>query len=160
MQTDGAGNVSANGTSAVELVSNGFNATGQTANIGATSLIASPTAGRYRVSVYIIVTTVDGASSTLPSIVLTWADPSGQAQSKTFTATTPTGNSLTTFDSDDAFISLGASAPLAFSTTGYTSGTPATMQYAIHIVVEALSAATVTNSTYVSTRQLLPIDGL
>jgi len=137
-QTDGSGNVSAYITSAVELTGNGFDATAQTANISTTDLITTPVAGRYRISAYIIVTTVDGASSTLPSIVLTWNDAdNGQGQTLTLTPTT-TGNLLTTFESGDAFVSVGASAPLAFSTTGYASGTPATMQYAIHITVEKL----------------------
>jgi hypothetical protein len=135
-QKDGAGNVSAYTTAAVELTGNGFDATGQTADIATTDLITTPTEGWYRVSICIIVTTVDGASSTLPSIVLTWNDPDGVAQSQTFTASSPTGNTQQTFDSDDAFISVGASAPLSFSTSGYASGTPATMQFAIHITCE------------------------
>lgn len=137
-QNDGSGNVSAYITSAVELTGNGFDATAQTANIGTTNLIATPTNGRYRVSGYIIVTTADGASSTLPSIVLTWNDvDNGQAQTLTLTPTS-TGNTLTTLEFNDAFLSVAASAALAFSTTGYASGTPATMQYAIHITVEKL----------------------
>jgi hypothetical protein len=137
-QTDGSGNVSAYISSAVELTGNGFDATAQTADIGTTSLITSPTAGRYRVSAYIIVTTVDGASSTLPSIVLTWNDAdNGAAQTLALTPTNA-GNTTTTYEYNDAFVSLDVSAPLAFSTTGYASGTPATMQFAIHITVEKL----------------------
>lgn len=136
-QTDGAGNVSAYITAAVELVGDGFNATGQTANIGTTSLITTPTAGRYRISGYLIITTV-GTTSTLPAIVLAWNDAdNGQAQTLTLTTSGLTTNSLTTKSQSDAFISVGASAALQFSTTGYAStGTP--MQFAIHIVVEAL----------------------
>ncbi len=137
-QTDGSGNMSAYIAAAVELTANGFDATAQTANIGSTTLITTPVSGRYRISAYIIVTTVDGASSTLPSIVLSWNDvDNGQAQTFTLTPTNA-GNLQTTFQSNDAFLSIGSSAALSFSTTGYTSGTPATMQYAIHIVVEAL----------------------
>lgn len=138
-QTDGSGNVSAYVTSATELTGNGADLTGQTADIGPTDLITTPATGRYRVSVYIILTTADGASSTLPSVVLTWADAdNGAGQSQTFTSLTPTGNSLTTLANDDTFVSAGPSSPLSFSTTGYASGTPATMQFAIHITVEKL----------------------
>lgn len=137
-QTDGSGNVSAYTSSAVELTGNGFDATAQTANIGTTDLIVTPTESRYRVSGYIIVTTVDGASSTLPSIVLTWND-ADNGQGQTFTLTpTDSGNVLTTVHFNDAFLNVDESAPLAFSTTGYASGTPAIMQYAIHITVEKL----------------------
>jgi hypothetical protein len=123
-------------TSAVELTGDGFDATAQTADIGTTSLDAAPVTGRYRVSAYIIVTTV-GTTSTLPSIVLTWNDAdSGQTQTLTLTPTNA-GNALTTLQFNDAFISANVSAPIAFSTTGYAStGTP--MQFAIHITLEAL----------------------
>ena len=137
-QTDGSGNVSAYVTSAVELTGDGFNATGQSANIALTNLVATPTTGRYRISVYLIVTTVDGASSTLPKVTLSWNDAdNGQAQTMDITAT-QTGNLLTTFAEGDAFLSVGSSGALAFQTSGYTSGTPGTMKYAIHITVEAL----------------------
>lgn len=137
-QTDGAGNVSAYVTAAVELTGSGFDATAQTANIGTTTLVAAPVTGRYRISGYIIVTLVDGASSTLPSIGITWKD-ANNGQGQTFTLTpTDSGNLLTTVHFNDAFISADVSAPIQFSTTGYASGTPATMQYAIHITVEKL----------------------
>ncbi|SRR6266496_1318494 len=137
-QKDGAGNVSAYTTSAVELTGNGFDATAQVADIASTDLITTPTAGRYRVSAYIIVTTVDGASSTLPKITLAWDDAdNGQPQTFDITATSA-GNALTTLKFGDAFISVGASSPLQFSTSGYASGTPSTMQFAIHITVESL----------------------
>lgn len=137
-QTDGSGNVSAYVTTAVELTGNGFDDTAQVADIGPTDLITSPVAGRYRVSAYIVVTTADGASSTLPSIVLTWVDAdNGAGQSQTLTPTN-SGNLLTTFEENDTFVSAGPSSPLSFSTSGYASGTPATMQFAIHITVEKL----------------------
>ena len=134
--TDGAGNVSAYTTSAVELTGNGFNATAQTANIGTTPLIAVPVKSRYRISAYIIVTTV-GTTSTLPSIVLTWNDAdNGVGQTLTLTPTNA-GNTTTTLQFNDAFISADVSAAINFSTTGYAStGTP--MQFAIHITVEKL----------------------
>jgi hypothetical protein len=138
-QTDGAGNVSGSMPTGVALAGSGFNATVQSANISATDLVPAPAADtRYRVSGYVVVTTVDGASSTLPKIVLTWNDAdNGQAQSVDLTATS-TGNTLATFKFGVAFLSVDVSAALSFSTTGYASGTPTTMKYAIHIVVEKL----------------------
>ncbi len=137
-QKDAAGNVSAYTSSAVELTANGFDATAQVADITATDLITVPVAARYRVSAYIIVTTVDGASSTLPKVTLLWND-SDNGQPQTFDITpTNSGNLLTTFEFGDAFISVSASAPLQFETSSYASGTPNTMQFAIHITVEKL----------------------
>lgn len=137
-QTDGSGNVSAYVTSATELTGNGVDLTGQTADIGPTDLITTPASGRYRVSVYIIVTTADGASSTLPKVTLTWVDADNGA-GQTFDITpTNAGNLLTSAEFDDTFVSAGPSSPLSFSTSGYASGTPATMQFAIHITVEKL----------------------
>lgn len=137
-QTDGAGNVTGYVTSAVELTGNAFNGTAQSANIASTALIVGPTAGVYRVAAYIIVTTVDAVSSTLPKITLSWNDAdNGQAQTLDLTAT-QAGNLLTTFAQGDAFLSIGASANLSFSTSGYLSNTPAAMKYAIHIRIEAL----------------------
>jgi hypothetical protein len=137
-QTDGSGNVSAYITSAVELTGDGFDATNQSADIGVTTLVASPTSGLYRVAVYLIVTTVDGASSTLPKVTLLWNDQdNGQAQTLDITPTSA-GNLLTTFEQGDAFLSIGSSADLQFQTSGYASGTPATMKFAIHIRVEQL----------------------
>lgn len=137
-QTDGSGNVSAYITSAVELTGDGFDGTNQSANIPLTTLITTPTNGVYRVAAYIIVTTADGASSTLPKITLSWNDQgNGQPQTLDLT-TTQTGNTLTTLQQGDAFLSIGSSAALQFQTSGYASGTPATMKYAIHIRVEQL----------------------
>lgn len=137
-QTDGAGNVSAYVTSAVELVADGYNNTAQVANIASTNLVATPVTGRYRVSAYIVVTTAATTSSTLPSVILSWTDAdNGQIQTLTLTPTN-TGNSLTTLQSNDAFISAGVAGAISFSTTGYASVGATAMQYAIHITVEAL----------------------
>ena len=137
-QTDGSGNLSAYVTSAVELTGDGFDGTAQAANIALTNLIASPTSGRYRISAYIIVTQAATTSSTLPSISLQWNDAdNGQAQTFALTPT-DTGNLLTTSHFNDVFLSVGASSPLTFSTSGYTSVGATPMQFAIHITVEAL----------------------
>lgn len=137
-QTDGSGNVSAYITSAVELTGNGFDATAQAANIASTNLIAVPVSGRYRVSAYIVVTQAATTSSVLPSITLSWNDAdNGQAQTLVLTPTNA-GNVLTTSQFNDAFLSIGASAPLSFSTASYASVGATPMQFAIHITVESL----------------------
>ena len=136
-QSDGAGNVSGYVQSAVELVGDGVDLTAQTANIGTSALVTTPS-GYYRISAYLIVTTVDGASSTLPKLTITWNDKdSGHSQSFDLTPTN-TGNLLTILQQSDMIVSAGSSASIDYATSGYASGTPATMQYAIHIRVEQL----------------------
>src|SRR5208337_262479 len=123
-QTDGSGNVSAYISSATELVGDNVDLTAQTANISATPLIASPS-GLYRISAYIIVTTVDGASSTLPSVVIAW-DDKDNGQPQTLVLTPPSTNTpdlLTIYEQNDSIISAGSTANLHFSTTGYASAT-------------------------------------
>ena len=136
-QTDGSGRVSGYvPVSAVKLP--GVDSTGNTANIAATNLLASPNNGLYRISAYIVVTVVDPTSSTLPSITLTWDDQdNGQPQSLTLTPTNA-GNLLTTLQEATAVLSTGTGAAIQYSTTGYASNTPATMTYAVHFRVEAL----------------------
>ena len=136
-QTDGQGNVSGYVQSAVELVGDGVDLTAQTANVGPNTLVTTPS-GYYRISAYIVVTTVDGASSTLPSLTITWNDQdNGQAQSFVLTPTNA-GNLLTTLEQSDMIVSAGSSATIDYETSGYASGTPATMQYAVHIRVEQM----------------------
>ena len=136
-QTDGQGNVSGYVHSAVELVGDGIDLTAQTANVGPNTLVTTPS-GYYRISAYIVVTTVDGASSTLPSLTITWNDQdNGQAQSFVLTPTNA-GNLLTTLEQSDMIVSAGSSATIDYETSGYASGTPATMQYAVHIRVEQM----------------------
>jgi hypothetical protein len=139
-QSDGSGNVSGYVQSAVELVGDGVDLTAQTADIGPNTLVTTPN-GYYRISAYLIVTTVDGASSTLPKLTITWNDlDNGQTQTFDLTPTISGAGSnlLTTFEQSDMIVSAGSSATLDYATSGYASGTPATMQYAIHIRVEQL----------------------
>lgn len=136
-QTDGSGNVSGYVQSAVELVGSGVDLTAQTADVGPNTLVNTPN-GYYRISAYLVVTTVDGASSTLPKLTITWNDlDNGQAQSFDLTPTNA-GNLLTTLEQSDMIVSAASSASIDYATSGYASGTPATMQFAIHIRVEQL----------------------
>ena len=136
-QEDTSGNVSAYVTAAGIITASSVDLTAQTANIAGTNLVASPTAGCYRISVYIAVTTAGGSSSTLPATVFTWNDQqSGQAMSLTLTPTN-SGNALTTFQDAVGFISANASA-IQYATTGYVSAGSPSMQYALHIRIEAM----------------------
>lgn len=139
-QSDGSGNVSAYVTTSTELTANGVDLTNQSADIGATDLVVTPS-GKYRISGYIVVTTVastGAATSTLPSIVIAWNDfDNGQPQTLTLTPTN-SGNLLTTLQQADCFINANVSANIQYSTTGYASNTAAQMKFAIHITVEKL----------------------
>jgi hypothetical protein len=138
-QTDGSGNVTGYVPQAATLVTaSSVDLTGQGANISATNLVASPSTGMYKVTAYIIVTTVDAVSSTLPSVVITWTDPDNStSQSLTLTATS-TGNTLTTYKNASAPINVFSGAAIQYSTTGYLSNTASQMKYALHIRVEAM----------------------
>lgn len=136
--TDGSGSISGSvSASSALLTAASVDLTAQTANVSATNLVTSPT-GVYRVSAYIIVTTADGASSTLPSVVLSWTDQdNAQAQTLTLTPTN-SGNALTTYQESVALLSVSNAAAIQYSTSGYASGTPAAMHYAVHIRVEKM----------------------
>ncbi len=135
-QQDVSGNVSAyvpstGGTGPV-------NSTGNTANIGATTILTPASSGLYRITAYIIVTVVDPVSSTLPSVVITWTDQDNST-SQTFTLTpTNAGNLLTTFQQANMEVSALASGNIQYSTTGYASNTPATMTFALRIRTEPM----------------------
>lgn len=137
-QVDVSGNASANVPSTPGLLP-GIDTTGLVADVATADIIALSATARYRVSGYIIVTTADGASSTLPKITVSWIDADNNTlQTKDITAT-QTGNSLTTFDEGEVIVSSRTANPIQYETSGYASGTPATMTYALHIVLELLS---------------------
>ncbi len=130
--------------------------TGQTANIGLSVLYAAPADGLYRVSAYVIVTTVGTVTSTLPQVNIAWTDGvSGVAQSTVLTGgvgATPTpppgyassstqsatANTTTTLRSGDMIVFANASSNIQYSTSGYASNAATTMNYAIHIRVERI----------------------
>jgi len=136
-QEDVSGNVSASLPVAGLITASSIDLTAQAANIAGTNLVAAPTAGCYRISAYIAVTSAGGSSSTLPSVVITWSDQqSGQAMSLTLTPTN-TGNALTTMQDAVGLISANTSA-IQYSTTGYVSAGVPTMQYTLHLRIESL----------------------
>jgi hypothetical protein len=112
--------------------------TAQSADISSTLLYNAPT-GMYRVSVYIVETTADGVSSTLPSVTIQWADPDSSTLMNPFVLTpTNSGNAINMFQQASMVIDVKNGGGLNYATTGYTSGTPNVMQFALHIRVEAL----------------------
>jgi hypothetical protein len=137
-QNDGAGNQSFYVPSSAPVLTT-VDLTAQDANIGTTTIVSAPATGRYRVSVYTIVTTPDGASSTLPSVVIGWTDPdNATSQTFTLTATAPTGNTKTTYAEIVVVISATTSTNISYATTSYASGTPTAMKYALHLVLEQI----------------------
>lgn len=137
-----AKNTSYNG---VTSVSNGLSqvvatidATAQVANIATATLYAVPSAGFYRVSIYITVTSV-GTTSTMPSTTITYTDGNaGTNAHSTTTTATSTGNSITTTFAQTTYVLYAkASTNIQYATGSYAStGTP--MQYALRIKLESL----------------------
>lgn len=137
-QRDASGDISAYVPTSPSVDPAGsIDSTGNTANIAAAPLVAAP-AGLYRISAYIVVTTPDGASSTLPSIVITWTDADNGAPETLTLTPTNAGNTTAAYQQAVAIVSADVAAAIQYSTTGYASGTPATMAYAVHIRIEAL----------------------
>lgn len=106
---------------------------GQHASIGTTALVASASAGIYRVSWRLRVTTADGAAS---SIAVTILSVDGGVNCSEAGAAL-TADNVTLPKSGSILVRADASSPISFSTT-YASTTPNAMQYALSIVVEAI----------------------
>ena len=112
--------------------------TGQTANVSTTNIIASTAAaGLYRISIHIGVTTAATASSTLPSVTVSYTDQSSVAQSGTAVASN-SGNLTTDVGRGDVICSCKAGSAITFSTSGYASSGATAMQYSLHIRLEYL----------------------
>lgn len=137
-QRDVSGNVSAYITASAELTGNSIDLTAQSANIGLTPLIASPAAGLYRVSVYVVQSRAATTSGTLPSVVLSYKD-SDSATVVTVSATaTNSANVLGTLAQATVILDSFAATTINYSTTGYASVGGTSLQYALHIRVETL----------------------
>jgi hypothetical protein len=137
--TDGSGNNSASvPTSAIELVVDNLDLTAQDANISATTLFTPAASGMYSISIYIIVTTADGASSTLPSVTIGWTDADNTTAQTQLVTATSAGNSLTTFKNGTCVINAATGVAVTYATASYASGTPTAMKYSLHIRIESL----------------------
>jgi hypothetical protein len=112
--------------------------TAQGGNIGATTLFTPAASGLlYRVTGLAMVTRA-GTTSTLPSIVLAWTDADNNT-AQTF-ALTPTnaGNALTTSQQGSVIINPKGTIAVSYTTTGFASTGGTSMQYAVHLRIEAI----------------------
>lgn len=117
-----------------------INLTAQAANIGTTTLYAVPSAGFYRVSIYITVTQAATTSSTMPSTTIVYTDGnSGTNSHSTTTTATNTGNSVTTSFAQTTYVLYAKSSTnITYATGSYASSGGTPMQYALRIRVESL----------------------
>lgn len=132
----------------IALIGNGvpaeyaqINLANQNANITSTTLYAVPAggAGLYRVSCYAVVTTADGASSTLPNIGIGWTDNDSNVAVVASTVTpTNTANAAGAFGPGSQIISAKAGTNITYQTSNYASGTAGAMKYAMRIRLEYL----------------------
>jgi hypothetical protein len=142
--TDGAGNFSAYiPTPATPplspVVETPVDLTAQDANISTTTLYAVTATGRFRIGGYIVVTTADAVSSTLPAINIGWTDADNSVAQTLALTLVNTGNSTTTYATGTEIISALTGNNITYSTTGYLSNTPSAMKYSIHLIIESLT---------------------
>lgn len=134
----------------IATVSNGVPAeyatvdnTTATANIGSTALYAVPTNGQYRLSYYVVVNRVATSSSTLPDLQFTWTDPDNSTL-QTFgpvDSATPSANTLTTTYSGSVIVNAKGGTNINYQTgvtTAYASVGATSMQYSVHLKLEAM----------------------
>ncbi len=106
----------------------------QSTSIGTTSITSETlTAGLYRVTYYLRVTTPDGVTSSI-RLNLAW-DDTGVSCTHNFTALT---NDTVTLPASESFMLNLSQPPLSYSTT-YASNTPAKMRYSLEIVLESVA---------------------
>ena len=120
--------------------------TDNTANVAQTTIFTVPNtsqySGLYRITYYVSVDRVATTSSTLPDIQFTATDPNSSTVHTfgPFTATAPTGNTLTTTYSGVVGIAAKQNTAITYQTgvtTAYASVGATSMRYVIHIKVEA-----------------------
>lgn len=135
-QSDASGNISASIPTSEQTASN-VDLTAQVANVSTSTLLTPTASVLFRISAYIMLTSV-GTTSTLPSVVLSWTDTDNSvSQSITLTASSPSGNTTTTFAQGTFVINAKTAVAIQYATTGYASSGSA-MQYALHIRIEQI----------------------
>lgn len=136
---DANGGATTSGCSTGTPVTKAFQ-TGLTANVAATNIIASATAGFYTVKCEVILTTAATTSSTLPSCSIIATDETGT--SHTFGMTnTSSANTVGTMGSPATppvmnGIYVQAGSAIQYSTATYTSTGTTAMQYSVRVLVE------------------------
>jgi hypothetical protein len=129
------GSTGATGSSKVSFI----DISARTTDIGSATLFSVPASGMYRISEVISVTTAATTSSTLPSSAFAWTQAESGVPQSIVATTLSGGNSTTTTYAQAAVIvyaQIGTN--ITYSTTGYASSGATSMQYSIHIIVEAL----------------------
>jgi hypothetical protein len=122
------------------------NLTGQSANIGATTLVTIGANGFYRISCYTVLTQVATTSATMPACLLLYTDAdSGVAETQTVTIAT-SGNTLGLLSQQaasvggDAYSGYGfyakSGSNIQYQIINYASNGATSMQYALHIRLE------------------------
>lgn len=115
-----------------------FKSTGLGDNLGSTVLLKPKQSGLYRITAYLVVTTRDTTSSTLPKATVGWTDvDNNTAQTEDVTATS-TGDALTTHKVGSVVIDAKAGVNITLVTASYASNTPNKMKYSIVATVEVL----------------------
>jgi hypothetical protein len=113
----------------------------QNANIASTTLYAVPAggAGLYRVSCYAVMTTADGASSTLPNVGIGWTDNDSNVALLAGNVTpTNTANAAGAFGQGSQIIVAKGGTNITYQTSNYASGTAGAMKYSVHVRLEYL----------------------
>lgn len=132
----------ASGENGVPFSTVSATATAQSANIAGTNLVASATAGRYRLSCYVAVTQQATTSSTVPDCNMVCTDPTDSV-AKTIQITPAivgvAVNPATSVGVSGAGIcDAKAATAIQYSTTGYASVGGTAMQYKIYLILEAM----------------------
>jgi hypothetical protein len=108
---------------------------GQAASIGTTSIPSTTlTAGLYRVTWYLRISTAAGTSSSV-TVTLGWTD---DTVTMSLSGAAVTGNTTATSQTQTSLLAVDNASPVTYATTYSSSGSPA-MQYALDITLEAVS---------------------
>ena len=110
------------------------------ADITATTAYSVPAsgAGMYRVGCYVVETTADPVSATLPACVIWWTDNETNVPNDTGISTSATANTVGAASHGQAVLNVRAGSNIQYSTVGYASHTAGAMKYSIHVTVEYL----------------------
>jgi hypothetical protein len=107
----------------------------QSASIGATSIPSTTlTAGLYRVTWYLRISTAAGTSSSV-TVTLGWTD---DTVTMSLSGAAVTGNTTTTSQTQTSLLAVDNASPVTYATVYSSAGAP-TMQYALDITLEAVS---------------------
>jgi hypothetical protein len=103
----------------------------------AKTLVVPSAAGMWRVSWSQSIVVVDGASSTFPSLTLSWTDVGGIARTQTLVATSATNTTAVT-SNGEAYVYSNSSTAIQVTSASYASGTPNTMTFSLALTCEKL----------------------